>query len=619
MTTHAGRVEKRSLILRCACECALAWLVMAGWGWAQTGHGHESPEETQEPVSSVSLLSEGREQEPAPPADQNVQTAPGTTATLHGVVVNAATGEPVPRVLVRLTSGRALGALTDGDGRFAISGVPTGVQTFDVQKPGFGGTVAMTDFLVPTSHTVRVAAEMADVRFPLAPLNALDGQVTLSTGDPAVSVGVTLLRQTVQAGRASWSEVDRRQSTPDGRFRFSGLDDGVYLLMSRPVFDNGPADAPSCSGQSPTEVSGYPVTFYGGTADIGGAARLVLRGGQTGHANMTLTTAQFHEVQVTPTRAPVGGPWQFSGALEDPDGVQLEYPLRQDEKTHVFCAYLPDGNYVLTATATMNGVAERFVRSMVREANRNRTLTGMLNLSMEGHAELRLRVPLGSGTGTPVHIHYEPAAPAPTSGNAGVEGQGEGDPVTLAAVRVNGLGAKGDGGIVMSTEGSEDAELGMLSPGRYWIGAATSRRGTCLGAATTGGQSLAHTPWVAGPSGAGEGIEVVVRTDCAKLTLQLTGGLAGEMPGEDRTLFYSVIPAFDFVGDLREGVLQATGDRTARLEDLTPGTYRIYTFTTPHVIEFQNPEALERLGGPSQEVTLEPNGSANVVLEAPTQ
>ncbi len=564
-------------------------------------------------------MGEGDPQEPPLPVAPNTQPPAEATATLHGVVINAATGEPLQRALVRLTSGRTLGALTDGEGRFAISGIPTGMQTFDVQKPGFGGVVAMTDFTVPTSHTVRVAAEMPDVRFPLAPLNALDGQVTLSTGDPAVGIGLTLLRQTIQAGRASWSEVDRHQATPDGRFRFSGLDDGAYLLMTRPAFDNESAGAPSCNGQSPTEVSGYPVTFYGGTADIGGAAHLVLNGGQTGHANLTLTVATFHEVQVTPARAPVGGQWQFSAVLEDPDGVQLEYPLRQEEKTHAFCAYLPDGNYVLTAAASMSGVAERFASSMGRAANPNSELSGMINLSVEGHAETRLRVPLGNGAGTPVHVHYEPAAPAPpNTQEAAAEEEGEGAPVTVAAIRVNGLGAKGDGGVVASTEGGEDAELGKLSPGRYWMGATTNRRGTCLGAVTSGGQSLAHTPWVAGPSGTGQAIEVVVRTDCATLKLQLAGGLNGEIPGEDPTLYYYVIPTFDFVGELREGALQSSGDRTASLEYLTPGTYRVYTFSTPREIEFQNPEAMERLGGQSQEVTLEPGGNASLVVVAPT-
>src|SRR5215470_11745443 len=53
-------------------------------------------------------------------------------ATIHGMVKNAATGEPLPRALVRIEGDAVSGALTDGDGRFEISGVPLGPQAFQV-------------------------------------------------------------------------------------------------------------------------------------------------------------------------------------------------------------------------------------------------------------------------------------------------------------------------------------------------------------------------------------------------------------------------------------------------------------------------------------------------------
>src|SRR5438046_732320 len=85
-------------------------------------------------------------QDPAQPLPQPEQPVPPgmppalanvARATVHGVVKNAATGEPLPRALVRIEGDAMTGALTDGEGRFEIPGVPIGPETFQVIKPGF--------------------------------------------------------------------------------------------------------------------------------------------------------------------------------------------------------------------------------------------------------------------------------------------------------------------------------------------------------------------------------------------------------------------------------------------------------------------------------------------------
>src|SRR5260221_668198 len=71
---------------------------------------------------------------------QQVSNLPRTN--VHGLVKNAATGEPLPRALVRIEGDSVTGTLTDGDGRFEMHGVPTGPQAFQVIKPGFGDPAA---------------------------------------------------------------------------------------------------------------------------------------------------------------------------------------------------------------------------------------------------------------------------------------------------------------------------------------------------------------------------------------------------------------------------------------------------------------------------------------------
>ena len=537
------------------------------------------------------------------------------TATVHGVVLNAATGEPLPRALVHMTSGRTLGALTDGEGRFSIAGVPIGLQTFDVEKPGFGGVIAMTDYTLPTSHVVRVAAEMPDLRFSISPLNVIYGQVALSTGDPAVGINLGLFKQTVQAGHPSWNEMDHRQTSPGGQFRFPGLDDGTYLVIAKPSFENDAPESSACDLKSPAAVPGYPAMFYGGSADIAGAARIAVSGGQSTRANFTLALAEFHSVQATFAQPPGSTPWQITGSLADSGGMPLEYPLRRDEKAHAFCAYLPDGAYILTIDASTGCGPGNSVLCLARGPNQTRDLQGMLAFSVEGRPVRPMRVPLSDGVSTPVHIHYQPAPPPTPAAETGAGDFSDTDVVTVAAYSLNATGSEN---LEPAQSAANDSyRLGMLKPGRYWVGATTNHPGTCLGPVTSGGQDLAHTPWTAGPSGTGQEIDVTVRTDCAKLTLQLPSRVMSALPGEDSGFFFYVIPAFDYSGDLREGRLQVSGIATVDLNDLTPGTYRVFAFTAPRAIEFQNPEAMDRLAGQGQEVTLEPGGSATLVVEVP--
>src|SRR3954453_5018839 len=111
--------------------------------------------------------------------------------TVHGVVKNAATGEPLARALVRIEGDAVTGALTDGEGRFEISGVPLGPQAFQVMKPGYideaagaGGRATIVNGASNSEHNVYVAGDMPELAFKLAPTNAIRGEVELSTGDP---------------------------------------------------------------------------------------------------------------------------------------------------------------------------------------------------------------------------------------------------------------------------------------------------------------------------------------------------------------------------------------------------------------------------------------------------
>jgi hypothetical protein len=539
----------------------------------------------------------------------------GTPVTVKGVVLNSATGQPLPRALVKLESVEGVGALTGSEGQFEIPGVPSGLQTFSLVKPGFRGPGEGSEQSNSSDHSVRVAANMPDLTFSLAPENALYGHVSLSTGDPAVGIGVTLLRLTVENGRASWTETDSHQTTPEGAYRFSSLEDGTYTVMSQPAFDNENATAPSCNGPAPDDVKGYTISYLGDAADVAGASRIQLAGGQAAQADLALTLGSYHPVQIALSKQIAGGQWQFRSNLFDRNGQSLGYPLRQDDKTHAVCAYLPDGEYTLA----IEGSADQ-----EQPGRKSSEMAGLLDFAVEGHAETRLRIPLAPGVSTPIHLRYEPARPTARepvkTGSEDEDGAGQdADSLSILFSRASGTSSRGESGPHATRTDTDLYELEMATPGAYWVHGNADATGVCLGAATAGGENLARTPWIAGAGGTGQPIDVVLRTDCAKLNMQLPAGFLEEKPGEEPTLFVYVAPEFDSVQDIPMLTVDPSNSPTLMVRDLTPGPYRVFVFLTQQSLEYQNSAAMQRIADKGQPVTLAPGVTTNVVLEIPTR
>jgi len=541
------------------------------------------------------------------------KSSAGPPVTVHGVVLNAVTGQPLPRVLVKLESAEGVGALTGSEGQFEIPGVPSGLQAFSLLKPGYRAPGDGSDLVGSASHSVRVGTNMPGLAFSLAPENALYGHVSLSTGDQAVGIGVTLFRLTVENGRANWVEAGSRQTNPAGGYRFSSLGDGTYTVMTQPAFDNENATAPTCNGPAPDDVKGYAISFLGDAADLGGAARIQLAGGQAAEADLALTLGSFHAVRIGLSKTVSGGQWQFTSTLLDRNGQSIGYPLRQDDKTHGVCAYLPDGAYMLA----MEGSADQ-----EQPKGKSMDIAGLLDFAVEGHAETRLRIPLDPEVSTPLHIRYEPSRPVARqeANPAGDDSDSEeAEPLGLEFTRANGTSASGESGLDAIRADTDLYELQMAPPGAYWVHGTANNEGVCLGEVTAGGENLARKPWIAGQSGTGQPIDVVLRTDCARLSMQLPATLLEESPGEDPTLWVYVVPEFESVEDFSVLTAQPSENPTLEAHDLTPGPYRVFVFLTQQSLEYQNPAAMQPIADKGQRVTLAPGATSNLVLEIPTR
>jgi hypothetical protein len=540
------------------------------------------------------------------------------------VVLNAASGKPLPRALVRIEGDADTGALTDGDGRFEIPGVPLGPQAIQVVKPGFRDRpstagVAVADEAVGPAHNVLVAAEMPDLVFSLAPACAIHGHIELSTGDPAQGIEINLLRWTVDGGRAIWQQAGTAKTDSDGAFRFAGLADGMYAIYTEPAMDSEPAVNPIEAGGIARQ--GYASVFYPDARSLAGAAKIRLSGGEQAQANLTLTLEPFQPVTVTvtfpkvqPSGASLGGT-PSSAVIMDSAGHQLPYRAGYDQVTHTLQALVPDGSYSLYFSLGPPGM--KIAQALAEGRNPAQvldSLVGAVDFSVCGHALPNLRLPLSVFHHNPVmlSINRSDSSPAPPGA-----AQSSAGPITVMLSRTGDWIM--DGVMSAYANGSSPGPMEPVytMPGSYWVQTSIGLKGLCEASFTAGGANLAREHAILGLSGSMAPMELTLRDDCARLTLSLPQSISAPASGEEPFYTVYVVPEFDSTGDVQPSTLRPSTGGSVTLENLTPGSYRVYTFEGPARLEYRNPAVMAALPNRGQEVTLSPSFTNNLVLKVP--
>ena len=547
------------------------------------------------------------------------------SVTIHGIVRNAVTAQPLPRALVRIEGDADTGALTGGDGRFEIPGVPPGPQAIQVLKPEFrdrpfATDAAIADEAIGPAHNVLVASDMPDLVFALAPACAIHGHVVLSTGDPAEGIEINLLRRTVDSGRTLWQQAGTARTGSEGAYRFAGLADGEYVIYTEPAMDSEPAVNPMESGGDIAR-QGYASVFYPGARDLAGAAKIRLSGGEQAEANLTLTLEPFQTILVTivPPRGQSFDADQSgatsSAVITDSTGHQLPYRAGYNHLTHILQVSVPDGNYSLHFSLSPPGM--KMAQALAEGRNPALALgmmAGSLDFSVASHALPPLRLPLSVFHHNPINLSIaRNVSPSPEPG-AGQRGAG------LITVMLSRTGEWIMDGVMSAyANGSSPGPMEPVytMPGSYWVHTSIGLKGLCEASFTAGGANLAREPVTLGLSGSAAPMELILRNDCASLTLSLPESLAVPVSGEEPSYTVYVVPEFDFTGDIQPYTLRPSTGGSVTLDSLTPGSYRVYTFTGPVRLEYRNPAALAVLPSPGQQVTLSPSSTSNLVLEIP--
>lgn len=242
--------------------------------------------------------------QPPPPSrparDTSATTASGT-AVVRGRVLDAATGRGLSRVQVRAntnTSGPPPSpypwvAMTDGEGRYEITGIPAGTYAIAATKQNYVRSAFGAERVEgPGKRMTLTDGQVLDrIDFRLVRAGVITGRVVDEFGDPVTDVQVMPMRYQFVQGLRRLTASGRSVMTNDiGEYRIYGLTPGQYYI-------SGTLRNFSMGNQETTDRTGYAATYYPGTANVAEAQRLTIAPGQTiTSINLTLLPIQTARV-----------------------------------------------------------------------------------------------------------------------------------------------------------------------------------------------------------------------------------------------------------------------------------------------------------------------------------
>jgi hypothetical protein len=196
--------------------------------------------------------------------------------SVRGAVINALSGEPIPRALVVLQDSDVRMGLTDANGRFEFDGIHTEPTYIRVGKKGF----ILPGELSPDKSIENVAAEANSqsdsVVVKLSPASAIVGRIVSPDGEPLEEVPVQLFYHGLMDGEVRLQPHADVLTDEEGGFSFNDLPAGQYFIVAGPKADKPlvPVERPGIPYKS------YGQFFYPGGSDPHNAAPINLTAGQ---------------------------------------------------------------------------------------------------------------------------------------------------------------------------------------------------------------------------------------------------------------------------------------------------------------------------------------------------
>jgi len=222
---------------------------------------------------------------------QTPQTAtPEEPASIEGIVLSDATGQPLQRAQVALRPAEA------GNGGLVQTTKETGVFSFPKVAPGRYSITVLRDgylrqsagrigaYKMPPIFSAHSGDTIRSFAFRMTPWAVVSGKVKFDDAEPAVNVAIQLYREYFSRGRHGYALAASTQTDDRGDYRVHGLEPGSYYVAALYQAPALPPDAKeqrrSDSTGSPAPELSYAVTFFPEVQKLADAVAVRLSPGQ---------------------------------------------------------------------------------------------------------------------------------------------------------------------------------------------------------------------------------------------------------------------------------------------------------------------------------------------------
>jgi len=490
-------------------------------------------------------------------------TASSIPSSVIGQVINASTGAPVSRAMVRLND-RAV--LTDNEGKFRFDQNSESSANVLVSKPGY---YAGTEFSEPANLFLSSSQLAAPIELRLYPEALLTGTLTAPDGTPLPHISVSALRNVYDDAGHRWITAGRAQTDSHGNFRIP-VQAGDYQLETRYT----PQDRTTGEAVLPTTV---PNESSSNTSTM-----IRIHSGEEQHFELRPAVSPTHTVTAS-TQPPSGRGFTRISARSS-NGSTLSVGPTMSGSIGEMKIQLPQGTYTLTARMMSDPEAPE-------------------------QAETTVTVPDHDISGVVLQFFPVPAIPvemvvdgASTSDNTPPNLQQMG--LTLQSEQAD--PDRGDSSVRLTTRRDQSLVF-VAPPGDYRL-AARNSGAWFIKSVTYGDSDLLQQELVVAPGAAGTPIRVVVSNEMGSLQGSV------KLNGDPSASWVYLIPTNSGVQTVYTTRSNATGGYS--FAHLPPGSYQVVAFERRHSADYRNPESIAPFSGQVQSVNINAGDKPSVNLDA---
>lgn len=524
--------------------------------------------------------------------------AQGGHFSVGGIVVNAATGEPVKHALVTLSHFRAVprsvaegaptqpgapfrgpltvSAMTDAFGTFRFDALDEGEYSVTAQKPQFTFGVRQPDAMAGLNH-LHLTASRDDLRIPLSPFGVITGKVVDQDGQPVAHVNVIGVSVHIQNGYKQ-TRTDRSAATDDrGVYRFWNVTPGRYYIKAA----GRSGGTYTYQGDVPpwfTSDEGFAAVYSGGAQTLDATSPVVIEPGTEANSNVTVRLEPAYRIRgslanLLPSPA---AKFELFAGEEDTSASRVSINVNSGRFE---IQDVVSGAYTLRATQGKS-VAEIPVKVAGGDVN-----GASMTLAPGVDVEVTYRVSGGppAKTGDDDNDDSEPSCGATLHPATRRIGSTYSTPVNIIGVDTGRIGPN-----------SPETRISGVLPGDYHV--EIHCFGAYVGSAIFGSQDVLANPVITiQPSTQQPALDIVGQRGAGSVTGKVTmNGAAG-----NQSFGILLVPQFSESPGPEMGFTHPgeNGDIEFEFENLAPGAYVALAFSKPNDEEYRSPDFLRSLSG----------------------